>query len=183
MTKKRKQQGQSLMEAIVAIAILLMVVIAVLALTISGVTGQKNNEQQVVANNLAREGIELVRNLRDSNWVAGRPWYTGFEQNSVGLIDYRSTAVDYSIDASPQLGFDADGFYAHQPFLSGSPYSRTVQIQAICFSQSVERIAAVETNCLSSEQQIGVKVSSTVTWQDDGDIRLVKLEDLLYDWK
>ena len=182
MMGKMKQRGQSLMEAIVAIAILLMVVIAVLALTISGVTGQKNNEQQVIANNLAREGIELVRNLRDSNWTAGRPWSTGFEQNSVGLIDYQSGAIDYSIGASGQLGFDVDNFYSHD-FLQGSPYSRTVQIQAICFSQFNERVAAVGANCLSGEQQIGVKVSSTVTWQDDGDVRLVKLEDLLYDWK
>lgn len=177
MIKKNKQSGQSLMEAIVAIAILLMVVMAVLALTISGVTGQKENEQQVIANNLAREGIELIRNLRDSNWLAGVAWDTGFSDSGEGIIDYVSASVDYGFSSS-QLDLDIDGFYSHQP--SGF-YSRVVQISSICYSPVSGEI--IRQSCDAGEQKIGVKVVSLVSWQDDDNFKEVRLEDLLYDWK
>jgi hypothetical protein len=32
---------------------------------------------RLIAINLAREGIELTRNIRDSNWLSDRPWYAG----------------------------------------------------------------------------------------------------------
>ena len=56
--KQYHHAGQSLLETVFAITILLIVVSAVLGLTAATQTGQHESETQVIANNLAREGIE-----------------------------------------------------------------------------------------------------------------------------
>lgn len=64
------QKGQGLLETIVAIGVLMTGLISVMTLVISNLTGAREAAMRYQAVNLAREGIELVRNARDSNWLA-----------------------------------------------------------------------------------------------------------------
>jgi len=72
--------GQGLLEATVAIGIILIGLGGVMALTFQNLAASNDSVQQIVAMNLAREGIEAVRAIRDSNWLAdnngdpGRVW-------------------------------------------------------------------------------------------------------------
>jgi type II secretory pathway pseudopilin PulG len=68
--KIHPQSGQSLIETIVAIFILVTALVAGLGLALYAVTHSANAKNQIVATNLAREGIEVVRMVRDSNWLA-----------------------------------------------------------------------------------------------------------------
>ena len=61
--------GQSLIELVVAISVILIGVVSTLVLSLTTIRGGKASEMQVVATNLAREGIEVVRQKRDSNWL------------------------------------------------------------------------------------------------------------------
>lgn len=65
------QRGQTLIETIAAIFILTTALVAGLALTISVLSSSTTSQNQIVAANLVREGIESVRLMRDSNWLAG----------------------------------------------------------------------------------------------------------------
>lgn len=62
--------GQGLLEATLAIGMILIGLGAVLTLTIQNVSATASSSQRLVAAQLAREGIEAVRDLRDSNWLA-----------------------------------------------------------------------------------------------------------------
>lgn len=185
----KRQQGQSLLETIFAIAILLVVVIAVLSLSIGNIFGQKANEQQVIANNLAREAIELVRNSRDSNWLSGENWDKGFDQSGAGIIGILSlTGIDYSGSLPEQLYFEPFfGMYFHTDPGAGaviSPYSRRVEVRFICLPTIGEEIIRdLGEPCLIGELKIGSKISSVVIWNERGDDKQVILEDLIYDWK
>ena len=64
-------RGQGLLEGTLAIGIILIGLGGLLALTLRNVTATTASAQRIVALQLAREGLEVVRGIRDSNWLAG----------------------------------------------------------------------------------------------------------------
>lgn len=61
--------GQTLIETLVAIFILISGVTAAVGLAIFAFGNSQNVVKQIVAVGLAREGIEAVKNMRDTNWL------------------------------------------------------------------------------------------------------------------
>ena len=80
----KKYHGQSLMESIIAIGLIMSVVVSSISISIYTTRLGRSSQNNLVAYNLAREGIEYVRNIRDSNWLAGAAWDNGF---SACLLD------------------------------------------------------------------------------------------------
>ncbi len=66
------QSGQTLIETITAVFILTMALSSGLAVAIYATTNSAQSKDQVIAANLAREGLEVVRMFRDSNWLAAQ---------------------------------------------------------------------------------------------------------------
>lgn len=66
----RNQRGFTLVEVIVMGAIATIGVLATLVVADVTLQSSDTNEKRVTATNLAREGVELVRAARDSNWAA-----------------------------------------------------------------------------------------------------------------
>lgn len=60
--------GQTLIETIVAIAILTTGIIGGLALAIQSLSSSERVTNEIIATNLAREGVEAARHTRDNNW-------------------------------------------------------------------------------------------------------------------
>jgi type II secretory pathway pseudopilin PulG len=65
----KSNRGETMVE--VLIALMVLVIGAVGALRLLGIAGINNQitKERVEATNLAREGIEAVRNIRDTNWL------------------------------------------------------------------------------------------------------------------
>lgn len=63
------QQGQTLIETLVAIFILIMGVSAATGLAIYAFNSSTSVVKQIIGNGLAREGVEAVKNMRDTNWL------------------------------------------------------------------------------------------------------------------
>jgi type II secretory pathway pseudopilin PulG len=87
------QSGQTLIETITALFILSMALVAGLSLAIYSSMQSTNNRDRIIASNLAREGIELVRMLRDSNWLAA--------EDDPGADDLYETNGGCTYDAVP----------------------------------------------------------------------------------
>lgn len=62
---KNNQQGVTLLETIFALAVLVTGILAVLTLATSSISLSQSSEQSIVVTNLAREGLEIVREIRD----------------------------------------------------------------------------------------------------------------------
>lgn len=80
--------GVTLIETIVALGILIMGIVAALALMTSSISYSQASEQTIVVVNLAREGIEIVRSIRDLNgWsgIATGVWLTSINYVSGDL--------------------------------------------------------------------------------------------------
>lgn len=61
--------GQTLIETVIAIFILVSGISAVVGLAVFAFSSSQNVSKQLVAVGLAREGIEAVKNIRDLNWL------------------------------------------------------------------------------------------------------------------
>lgn len=66
-----KNEGQSLIETIIAIFVLVTGLSAGLSLAIFAFGSSSDIAEKIVATGLAREGTEAVRRMRDSNWLWG----------------------------------------------------------------------------------------------------------------
>jgi prepilin-type N-terminal cleavage/methylation domain-containing protein len=78
---------------------------------------------------LAQEGIEIVRNIRDTNWLEGNAWDEGLaEGNNYGVqYNIEGLLADYG-DIPLQL--DANGFYSYNG-IQETPFKRKVNITKI----------------------------------------------------
>ncbi len=88
------QSGQSLIETIGAIFILTMALTTVIGVALYAFSRSSVSQKQVVAVNLASEGIDVMRMVRDTNWLEGDA--------------YRGTSADlYNLDSD--CGTSDDG--------------------------------------------------------------------------
>ena len=184
---KKSKSGQGLLEMIFAIGIMLLVVSAILGLTTANLVGQKESELQIIANNLAREGIEVARNIRDSNWLAAANWdngLTNLNSQHEGIVEFDSENNTWAIvpPGDDLLYLSPDGIYSHAPTSQSeqSIFHRRLTFYNICQDQNGEE-EIKSSDCIT--RKIGLKIISQVNWSDRGRQRSVTLEDLLYDWK
>lgn len=67
--KSSTTRGFTIIEAIIAVGIIGSALIVGLSLAYSNLTSAQENNQRIIATQLAREALEVVRNVRDSNWL------------------------------------------------------------------------------------------------------------------
>lgn len=170
--KKRKIKGFTLIEVIVAIAVILTAIVGLVGLSSFSVSGLQTAKSKVIAVNLAQEGIEIIRNMRDGNWLTYRDQMEqGSEYSYLWLTDlnpgtYRVQYDSASLTANPDnppLYKNSYGFYQYSP-TGGTltPFRRAVTIEWI------------------SDDEI--KITSQVSWSEKGKTSTVAVEDHLYNW-
>jgi len=171
-------RGITLMETIFALAILVIGILSVLTMTTSSVVLSQASEQNLVVVNLAREGLELVRGVRDAALTNADVLPAG--KNSFFAMDDGC----YTIDAS-QNNFkltsviagcnsvincndcrlyrdQATGMYVHNDAGAATLFRRAIQIQ---------------------NEGGGVKILSKVAWSERGRNHEFTLEDYLTEWQ
>ena len=72
--KKDNKNGFTLVETLVAIAILLLAVAAPLSLATKSLNSSALSKQQIIASFLAQEAMEFIRNVRDENVLKDGNW-------------------------------------------------------------------------------------------------------------
>ena len=69
MKKICRQTGQTLIETLAAVFILVMGITAAAGLAIYANSTASGSAKQIIATGLARQGVEAVKNMRDTNWL------------------------------------------------------------------------------------------------------------------
>jgi Tfp pilus assembly protein PilV len=70
---KKNKKAFSLLESILSVFLVSMGLVVAIKLLTLGVSQSMKNRDQFTASLLAQEGVELVRNIRDNNWVDNDP--------------------------------------------------------------------------------------------------------------
>ena len=173
LKKIKKINGQSLVETIVAVGIMIVGITAVLTLAVISLSVSGVSKQNIIALNLAREGIEITRAVRDTHWLRDvQCWHSS---NECGLrpgkyvLDYQTEDSLTPLSGSDfdctncQLWINADGLYN---LTSGSP---TVY----------KRIIEINTGASAEEKEI----ISSVQWKDKYGTHKIVLKTILTDWR
>ncbi|MBI3120471.1 MAG: hypothetical protein HYZ08_02525 [Candidatus Kerfeldbacteria bacterium] len=194
--------GQGLLETIIALAIVTTGVVASLALISTSIISTRLQSNESVAVQLAREGIEVVRARRDSNWLQrdaraeSVEWDAQLDGNAdataVPLFDpaTRQWNVDFSVtdfsDPKTRVYEDNGMFrqFAGTPQGTETTFQRMLLLTEICAPVEDPQFLGIGQTCPTSfdERKIGIRVVSRVRIEDDA-IRDVVVEDHLYQWK
>ena len=111
MKKGNKQSGFSILEIIVIVFIVSLGLLGILSLTTQNIRVQYINKNNLIASQLAQEGLELVRNIRDTNWtIEGSNWDTGLSAGTF-KIDFDDNALQASSMEDAKLYIDGSGRY------------------------------------------------------------------------
>lgn len=74
------KKGFTIIESLVAIAILVAVVTGAMSAVQTGISSYTYSKDQIIASYLAQEGFEQLKNLRDENALGGTTWLSGITE-------------------------------------------------------------------------------------------------------
>lgn len=157
------RNGQIMLEALVALSVILIGILGIFSLMARSLSLNAIAGSQYVASNLASEGIELAKNIVESNRLQGKSWDIIPEGNY--QADYSSVKFD-NFDGEPLLFDQQTGLYGYS---SGDP------------TTFVRKITLTYTPPGAKDQ---MKVVSSVSWtaRSGADFK-TEIEDYFYDWR
>src|SRR3989344_2240320 len=159
-SNKRKFLGRSkgftLVEALVTLVILSTALGPSLILTSNITKTSTRTKNNLIAANLAQEGVEVIRSIRDTNWFTGNSFDQGLADGSY-RVEWDSASV-MAMSSNPPLK-ESGGLYGYTSGVD-TLFKRTVSIY----------------KANSSE----LRVISEVTWPERGVDRSVKIESHLF---
>lgn len=189
----RDTKGFSFLEAMIVISIIVIGILGINSLMVQNLRVQGINQYNLVASMLAQEGLEMVRNIRDENWVdislglmtidnwansiADADGIGSFNTDGTYVIDYTNTneknnppndVPDSITDTETILYYQSNGFIGHIPSARPTIYRRLI-------TADYDHDGDPNTN--------DIKVTCTVRWSARGMTRDYVAETYFYDWR
>lgn len=200
----KNQQGQSLLELIVAIGVVVGGILGILTLVIATIQAGKEGSNRIIAQNLAREGIEIVRSIRDGNamdpdslaWDDGLTGGLPGDTTAVLKVNLPNSIIPTSLDFtpndfnSPAAQVKKSGIYYLQDTSSGTGinFYRMITLKAICRDSSSGNESLSSTNngttdCGTGTEEVGLQVISEVRWPSPNSTKSMVFEERIYNWR
>lgn len=171
-------RSQTLVEALVAIGLTVTALVSIISLATSYLRMGGQTIERVLANNLAREGLEIVRSIRDSQWLdPTKTWPYGLS-NGDWIADYDDTSLTAAESSNImscdncRLWITSNNQYTHT---EGSN-TLTIFRRLINISNGDDLGTVCNNDC---EKQIRV----TVAWTDQSGTHTITLEERLTSWR
>ncbi len=184
--KRKKSTGFTLIEVMVAVTVLVVGLLAILGLLVFSIRAGETSFNRARAAYLAQEGIEVVRNLRDSNVFMKNPWSQGLvnslpgsSRNCIAIFGYTASPPSWSL--STQTGWDPN---------NPPPAFELKEIDSsghLLWLQGLPAGSGTNTNYfrninISRDSADKISVVATVVWRDQFGIHNLKMEEELYNW-
>lgn len=156
----------SLIEIMAVLLIVSLGIIGVANLATQSIQAQTINRGSIVAYQLAQEGLEIVRQVRDTNWLQGNDWKTGLGSGTY-CLDYKSTVLRPVASLNEcKLYFDNNKWY----------YAPPVEGANMIFT-GFRRVVVINAATSSAT------VTALVSWDDRNKVFHYEVETQLYDWR
>ncbi len=173
---RKKEKGITLIEVIVATFILLVAIVGSFLAFTQIIVATSSVSDRFVAAYLAQEGVEVIRNIRDTNWIGGAGWDDILTTCPGGgcQVDYKTGTPDNvvtSLDtySGNPLNINDDGFYTYG---AGTPtrFKRKITITPGSADQAD-----------GDNNKLDVLVE--IMWTNRGSSYSFTTEEALYNWK
>ena len=179
-----EDRGFTLVETLIAISIFTMSVVTLMTVLASGISNTEYAKEKITATFLAQEGIEYIRNIRDTyiskDTTLGWATFMGSLKNKCSSNNgcyFNADNLGYSDASMPitkinfytcgsvctNLSYDStSGKYGYTG--SSSPYSRKINFVSVGSDTSE------------------IKIISTVSWKQGTKTHSINLSENLYNW-
>jgi|WetSurMetagenome_2_1015567.scaffolds.fasta_scaffold01475_8 prepilin-type N-terminal cleavage/methylation domain-containing protein len=166
--------GFTILEMVVVIFIISFGLLGVVSLVNQSIQVGNINKNMLIASQLSQEGLELVRNKRDINWLERGDWEFSSTTNSrldiirdgTYIVDYTgaiNSAPDNISDQAAKLYLDANGFYSHSASANPTPFYRLITV--------------------GNESVSSTTVRCDVQWKKGTNTYSFSAQTVLYDWR
>lgn len=174
-----KNKAFTLVETLMAITLMTVVITAVTGLILSTLMANSRNQHDLQATLLAREGLEALRYMRDSNWLQNYQWDGGDELwggNFIAGSDPEAQTVYLK---------DVGNCTATAPCfqLSSIPEDGEVTLGEMVFTRRLDLVAVGSSEDPPDPNTEETEVTAVVTWDEHGIERSVELSTYLTNWK
>jgi len=159
-TNKFLETGFTLLEVMIAISFITVGIGGAFAVIQKNFTIISVAGSQLTAAYLAQEGVEIVKNIRDTNWIKKNNWDQGIDIES----DYEADYDDISLTAynGEYLNLNEQGLYGYSPG-TATKFKRKITI--------------------TDKTADSLKITVKVIWEEKGREHNFKVQTLLYNWK
>jgi prepilin-type N-terminal cleavage/methylation domain-containing protein len=154
-------KGFSLLEVIIAIAVISSGVVGAVALINRTISASLAVRHQLIAANLAQEGMEVVHNIRHTNWIRNVAWDDGLIEGD-SCVNFDSAALINPCDGGSRRLFIFNNHYVHNPSGTATSFWRFVNITSGLDGATPYKL-----------------IRSVVSW----DSSTISAEERLYNWK
>ena len=179
--KSKFIRGFTLIEAIVAIGVISVGFVGALVLLSKSASQVNLLKNRVIAAHLAEEGVEVVYNIRDTNWLnpANPGWRNGLDDTANGIVNYDSLSVTVNSDQNSWC-LNWDG--AHYKHATGPSYICSTTFKRHIEIQTKDDVDLIDPD--TGQKLKYMEVKSVVTWQEKGQTHPpIVVIDNLYGWK
>ena len=154
-----EQKGFTLIEILVAVSILIIGIVGLYLALPRIFESFYFSKDYFIASYLGQEGMELVRNIRDGNWLRNDTWNNGLSDDDY-QIAYNDSSLFLYQDTFLYL---KDGFYCYNLEGVQTKFKRKITITNL------------------ADNKLNVKV--VISWPEKAVIKNYEVQENLYDWK
>ncbi len=163
--KKNKSNGFTLVEVLVALTILTVGLIPAFEQATTAIALSGSIRNSLIASNLAEEGVEVIRAIRDDNWFAGKNFTDLATILSVcqsGCLVQYDTETPMSLNGNPPIKIDpTTGLYQYSTG-ADTAFRREITVTVV--------------------SQHEIKILANITWQEQSGLKTYSVEYHLFDW-
>ena len=197
---RRNAVGFTLLETVVALSVILAAVVGPVSLITRGLFNFSLSKNQVIAANLAQEGLELARLVRENNVACdeanGPPEWKWNRDPRGGMMTHLRVGVDANDfrdsvecgDAAipfPHLSSSCSERLRFEPNMllsNGGTYGYQGSQETI-FSRCVDISVPPDNPTAGIPAADQMDVASTVNWDERGNPRSAVVRERLYNWR
>ena len=171
--KLKKKSAFTLIEMMAVVLIVAIGLVGTSQLVVQSLQAQTINRSTIIASQLAQEGLELVRYIRDTNWLEGASsWDEGLERGNY-CIDYRNPVLIPASDITAcQLYRDANDWYIH-PILQSEANG----------SNQFRRLIIISDSNYGSLENDSMAVTAIIKWMENGREYQYSMGTELFNWR
>ncbi len=164
---KKEEEGSMMIEAVVGLTLVTVGLLGIFNLVTNSIRTNRAAGYRFIASNLAAEGIEVTKNIIDTNVAQGRPWNEYLASNNYQF------SYDSFADSTTGLNDFVLGIHGPEYIKLGDRYQYKSGDKTI-FKREVS---------VNSVRSDAIRVNSIVSWEENGEVREINVEDHFYNWR
>ena len=157
-----------MIESIVAISVGITALLSAFSLVTNSLHYNSEADRKLVGAHLAAEGVEIVRNMVDSNFAQGAPWTNGFSTSPYTFQVSYDSAVPITVQAGNPL------------YYLGGTYSYNNALSPLAVPSGFIRDITTTLHTDGAGKVYAISVSSTVRMAG---MDPIVIEDHFYNWR